>query len=86
VKTEVLKQFDLDNKEYQVLERIQSQMQKKLDESRLRLDTQKTLLKENVLLLTGLIKLNGKDIQGCVERCSRRSKRGLARVIKAYAS
>jgi len=69
-----------------VLERIQSQLQKKLDESRLKLDTQKTLAKENYLLLTGLIKSNGKDIQGCLERCSRRSKRGLARVKRAYAS
>ena len=66
--------------------KIQSQIQKKLDENLLKLDTQKTLLKENYLLLTGLIKSNGKDIQGCVERCSRRSKRGLARVRRAYAS
>ena len=81
-----LKQLGLDNKEFQVLEKIQSQIQKKLDESRLKLDTQKTLAKENYLLLTGLIKSNGKDIQGCVERCSRRSKRGLARVKRAYAT
>jgi hypothetical protein len=59
----VLRQSGSDNKEYQVLVKIQNQLQKKLDENRLKLDTQKTLLKENVLLLTGLIKSNGKDIQ-----------------------
>jgi hypothetical protein len=45
-----------------VLERIQQQLQKKLDENLLKLDTHQTLLKENYLLLTGLIKSNGKEI------------------------
>jgi len=50
------KQSDLDNKESKELVKIHAQLLKKLDESHSKLDTLRTSLKENALLLTGQIK------------------------------
>lgn len=67
-----------------MLVKIPSQLQKKLDENLSKLDMQKTLAKENYLLLTGLIKLNGKDIKTCIDKCTNRSKRKFMQIRRAY--